>query len=317
MDNVAQLAKIEELRQTSGDMYAPTCAKYQSQFQRVTGRGKKYYDCGKPLMLLDCPNQSQGLLDGAEHTHKTVHRSCGRSECPICYKTWAKREGMRMATRHKLCEGAYHRDHQPLGFPKHIIFSPPQAWAVRLLNDDPVTAWGTLRKEAVHQAKLAGVRGGSVVFHAVRKDKATGEEYLSPHFHIIGYGWLMPSNEYHERSNGWVYSYIPGKRDVFATGSYELSHASILSNHHAVTYFGCMAYSKLKITVVDTRLELIRCQGCSAPLEVWLYDEEGILSDSLCKTKIYEKITEYEASIVGSDSGSHRARSDQSILDIL
>jgi len=128
--------------------------------------------------------------------------------------------------------------------PKHVIFSPPQNWAIR----KALTESGTrrLKKQMYALLHKIMVRAGSIVYHNKRATKRAKHEFflamkhedkyadghkgiwhwlkclsrldderythIGPHFHCILYGWLPKSNELYEstktiqtKGEGWVY----------------------------------------------------------------------------------------------------------------
>jgi len=46
---------------------------------------------------------------------------------------------------------------------------------------------------------------------------------VSPHFHILGYGWVHHVKENYE-SNGWIVKNLGIRNSVRATAHYQLSH---------------------------------------------------------------------------------------------
>jgi len=65
-----------------------------------------------------------------------------------------------------------------------------------------------------------------------------------PHFHLIGYGWVINTNKISKE--GWVIK-NKGIRDsstqVYNTVAYLLSHTGIAKGVHSVTWFGDLSYS--------------------------------------------------------------------------
>jgi hypothetical protein len=65
--------------------------------------------------------------------------------------------------------------------------------------------------------------------------------YISPHFYVLGYGWLIPSPEV-IKETGWVYKNKDAHpsnsknqsdwRSIFGTSFYALKHAGLCSIFH-------------------------------------------------------------------------------------
>ena len=180
---------------------------------------------------------------------KTFQRSCYRADCEICYKKWMARESNKATRRIKKYEklSAKH--------PKHIIISPP-SW----LHYKPKKE---VAKLAYRILKDIGCVGGTIIFHPFRYRRDNREWYYSPHFHVIGFGWIENTTENY-RKNGWVVKNKGFRDSSFATFYYQLSHAGIKKHNHALVWFGNLSYSKLKIEKEDTEYDI--CPYCNAKL---------------------------------------------------
>jgi len=185
--------------------------------------------------------QTKGCLNVLAHQHterkgkvfiKTYQKSCFRASCEVCYKKWMGRESNKATRRIEKYE-------KLSGEPaKHIIISVP-SW---LYNESVKT----LRKKAYVILKKVNCNGGTLIFHPFRYKKEIQRWYFSPHFHVIGFGWITRTEEiYHQ--NGWIVKNKGLRDSVFATFYYQLSHAGIKKGYHTLTWFGDLSYSKLKV----------------------------------------------------------------------
>jgi len=98
------------------------------------------------------------------------------------------------------------------------------------------------------------------------------EWHPSLHFHGLGFGWIVGSDVEFKRS-GWVVRNLGVRKSVFWTMQYILSHAGVFSDpslgdrfmkkrkFHVVTWFGGLAYSRLRVPKVGSFAE--RCPYCS------------------------------------------------------
>jgi len=206
-------------------------------------------DCGKWL--------TKGCLDVFAHKNteysgkvfiKTFQKSCYRADCEVCFKKWMARESNKATRRIEKYEKI---SKQPA---KHIVISVP-SW----LHYKPVKE---LRKESYRILKLVNCKGGTLIFHPFRYHKDTKSWYFSPHFHVIGFGWISNVEEIY-RKGGWIVKNKGVRDSVFATFYYQLSHAGVKKGVHTLTWFGDLSYSKLKI---EKELNLDVCPLCSAKL---------------------------------------------------
>ena len=195
---------------------------------------------------------------------KIYKRTCARAECPICYESWAGKEGGKIQDRLQRSR----KKSRPI----HLIVSPPVEFWIRHSFEE-------LRREAYRIAKKSGFKGGSCIFHPFRQNELTKEWYFSPHFHMIGFGWIQHTKEGYQE-HGWVVKNAGIRKTVGGTALYQLSHAGIHGSYHTVTWFGSLAYNKLKIPAQVPEKEC--CPICGEPLkDLWYFggqdlpEEEG------------------------------------------
>ena len=228
----------------------------------LPGHGESKSDCGTFFTMgcLEVGNHVQSRVDGVDVAgkiylkHKKV--SCGRSTCPICYESWASREAHRIDYR----ISQFKTRMKPI----HVTVSPSRCdWALSV---------GQMRKKAYVLARKVGFFGGSCIFHPFRQDDETKDWYFSPHFHLIGFGWIKNVGENY-RASGWVVKNVGVRDSVQATAFYQLSHCGVYygkARKHSVTWFGRLSYNKLR--VVPEKLENEVCPLCGGELRkvVWV-----------------------------------------------
>ena len=212
-----------------------------------------------------------GSVDGVKacNHHKEdyvfLYHRCFKPECPVCYKAWVNREAERVVERLKSAEKLYNGR---LGVIKHFVVSPPQEWAVKLMNDKD--GFKVLKAKCIKLLKKSGLFGGCVIFHSHRKDGLVW--FYSPHFHIVGYGCLINSDIFYEKSGGWIYKNKGVRKSVFGTVSYLLTHCGLGYNSdgvrvfHCVVWFGCLSYNKIVIESETKVLVPELCSKCKEPL---------------------------------------------------
>ena len=161
---------------------------------------------------------------------KTYQRSCYRASCELCWKKWLARESNKAT---KIIE---HFEKKSKKNVKHIIISVPK-WE-----------YGKDKKELAKSARRilneVGCLGGSMIYHPFRYDKEIKTWYYSPHFHILGFGWIESVTEAYQK-HGWIIKNKGSRDSTFATIYYMLSHAGIKKRNHSLVWFGDLSYSKL------------------------------------------------------------------------
>jgi len=108
-----------------------------------------------------------------------------------------------------------------------------------------------------------------LIYHPKRQNKYDGSWYYSPHFHVIGYGWIVDVRQNYICS-GYVVKNIGVRKTVEGTIFYQLSHCGIDGKHHAVTWFGCLGYGKLHVKYVEKEISV--CPICGERLHrlMWI-----------------------------------------------
>jgi hypothetical protein len=257
---------------TSRDWVSRSDFRYRS----LAGNGDFLSGCGK-WMVKGCLEDhsrfslTEGQLDlsGGVATDFDVveafKASCGRLACPVCYEKACAKEAIRIEHRTaQFCLKG--RNLKPI----HVVVSPSEA-------DLSVLLYPALRAKAYAMALKCGMIGGSMIVHPFRlyneddkledlKDgfshmSAPAAWYLSPHFHIIGYGWIHGTAENYAQS-GWIVKNVGIRESVRATAMYQLSHCGVSENFHSVTWFGALSYNKLKVKPVPEKDD--SCPVCAS-----------------------------------------------------
>jgi len=147
------------------------------------------------------------------------------------------------------------------------------------MNDILTLEYEDLRRRTYSISKESGFRGGSCIFHPFRENDLTKEWYFSPHFHLIGYGWIQGTKEGYAR-HGWIVKNVGLRKTVSGTALYQLSHAGIHEKYHTVTWFGTLSYNKLKVPRQLPSKET--CPICGERLRPLIYVGDLQLPEEVC-----------------------------------
>jgi hypothetical protein len=225
----------------------------------LPGHGEPYSDCGS-WRSKGCLNveehRQQGMLEdmAGKVFVKRYRRTCMRAECPTCYESWAGKEAGKIEYRLR----AAPKKRRPI----HLIVSPSMVDVCTLSFED-------LRRKSYVISKNSGFLGGSCIFHPYRENELTKEWYFSPHFHMIGFGWIEGTKEGYKK-HGWVVKNAGLRKTVAGTALYQLSHAGIHKKYRTVTWFGSMSYNKVRIPPPLEKKEL--CPICGQELrQLWYF----------------------------------------------
>lgn len=264
----------------------------------LPGHGSEPYDdCGdwRKGKILVCPDYQKHLLDPQRNQTKLLtleksdievewhKRNCRRPGCPVCYEKWAAAEASKIEHRLKYVQGflSNRRKYDII----HVVISPPEKV---YLNSSPEQ----LKKNALKVAKSRGLFGGIPIFHPWRRVCARcgchpvetsehfcpdcGSEffkwYVSPHYHILGFGWIKNTAELYQKDGWFVKKISDGdhERDIFKTALYQLSHCGISPTlkRVAVGFGVCSSAGKKAVIVPPKPKEKHVCTfpGCQKEL---------------------------------------------------
>ena len=110
---------------------------------------------------------------------------------------------------------------------------------------DQTKGYRKTRRKAIRIAKKAGMIGGALIFHPYRED-SKNYWYFSPHFHILGYGWIVQTATIYDKT-GWIVKNHRVRKSIGATAYYQLSHAGVKTRHHVISWFGALSTRALKV----------------------------------------------------------------------
>ncbi|BDQ30592.1 hypothetical protein NZNM25_07660 [Nitrosopumilus zosterae] len=227
----------------------------------------------------------KGCIHSEDHqTHdgkifiRRYQLSCFRPACKTCWEKWIGRQS-NVATR-KIERYSKKENISPI----HIVLS--------VSNWDYELDYKQMKQKARKILNEIKIRGGSIIFHPFRFNKKIRCWYFSPHFHVVGFGFIPKGSlvdAYHQ--NGWFVKYLGVRKSVFATFYYLLSHCGIRHRTRATTWFGDLSYSKLekeilpdfsKCPLCGRKLTEIYYKGWDPPIESNSFFEGFLDSEGWC-----------------------------------
>jgi len=161
--------------------------------------------------------------------------SCFRSACEYCWmEKWLARESRRATLRiEKFVKVIKQIDHKRFANPIHVIVSP--SWNDKFMRFD------LLKKKCREILANSGVKDGLLIYHPFKLDKKNMKWVSMPHFHVIGFGWLLDNNK-NMNKDGWVIKNKGVRESLHSTIYYQLSHAGVADHIHSITWFGELGY---------------------------------------------------------------------------
>ena len=236
----------------------------------LPGQKDKKSDCGV-WSYMGCLNKHKH--PNGEIFLKPFQKSCFRADCEKCCFKWLGRSASKSTKRMKLYEK------QSKKIAKHIIISVP-VW-------DYYKPKKELAVKAYQVLKEVKADSGLIIFHPFRYHKKTDMWYYSPHFHVLGFGWVENVVQTYNKY-GYVIKNLGKRETVFGTIYYQLSHCGIKKHNHALTYFGDCSYCKLILPKNEEELnkcpyceeyliELDYNKDCSSPPDPNIVTVEGLI----------------------------------------
>jgi len=200
----------------------------------------------------------KGCLNNNDHPMKKsfikgIMKKCAKSGCKLCYESWMNREGNSMTQRIEKWMGITKQNvsHVTVSFPQSMHYMYNERQLTKIL-------YKTLKK--------VGITGGYKILHTCRFDKKTWEPYISPHYHLLCFGWIKNTAEVYEKTGILVkkISTLYKSGEIFNTAKYQLSHCAVKHGRHAAVPFGSISYSKLKVE--KEPIESEQCPYCELEL---------------------------------------------------
>ncbi len=265
-------------------------------------------DCGQVYAILWCDTCSPDKKEWAGEKSK----SCTNRLCPECYAHWLHRQSEKLSDR-------LYQFRREVGYSgRHIVISPseedrfkPIKWLRQMcyqLSDE----LGIIASMVVlHLWRFRNLEGREVPWkfcslnpsaqsnidhiNSEYEKKATDRpspvdspipcrRFYWPHFHMIAWGWLMDSNDFHEISEGWIYKNLDDgskgrvtRQDFYRTVRYMLSHSAIKPRSMTYVYRGYLHYTKWDLVQEWTEDEIEKCPKCDSDLvQIHLKNDGGL-----------------------------------------
>jgi len=276
---------------------------------KLTGTEKKKDTCGI-WNTKGCSN-TWGHPENKVFVRRSK-RSCFRSCCEYCWlEKWLARESHRATQRienyievfkHLQFASSPNLQRKHLK-PIHVIVSP--SWKDKFMRFD------LLKEKARNLMEQAGIEGGLMIYHPFAFDKKSGKWVTRPHFHVVGFGWVVNTKKISD-SDGWVIKNKGLRDNLHSTIYYQLSHAGVSDEVHAITWFGSLGYrakyaSSFKVAEED---KSSFCDYCGIMLVDFGYFGEDKPPDyefvGLVDPKVWKPLETLEQAVVKKEALKHK-----------
>ncbi len=255
---IANVSRRQDFSKKNPAYHAIT-PKYQNAYGKWFDNGRPYGMVASGIPTQRCGSWkwfgcSVGAVVRAEGCEPSYYAeghpySCNRPACPACFFRWAFRLAMKSERRAV----------EYLELINRKVSKRHHFWLLHVVFEGTKN-----RSKVIAAAKAVGIKGGSLIFHPWRWDRFTSKWRLSPHWHVLGYGWIdgMKVREIYQKKRILIHAIKPSeKRSWFDTIKYELKHCESKQGHHALTYFGEMAYNKFATPPAETNDIVCPCHN--------------------------------------------------------
>lgn len=340
----------------------------------LPGRGEPGPFCGEWRYGVRCSNPNDPLAVMRGHVY-----SCHRPVCPECLYSAANQKALSIwrtfQGKSLVLTAEAEQAHRYIGKKKQIQFSysPDLLTPADLLDREKLRLINRELDRVLDAAFADGWYAGFLVFHAYRLQRVDGTfagegdlmessepvnlrdifkgltPVWGPHWHFVGYGYVMPAGEFAETFPEWRYKRIkeaklPGKnnqyaeRDVVATARYLLTHHAVFMDRlvvpkriglsgetttefsqHGQSYrwVGEFRPHKIAKQVLDSKLVPRLCEHCGAEMHIYPMDLDGHVCEDESLARVFrerlEKVVYYRVDRKAPDRG----RSQGVIVDEL
>ena len=299
--------------------YGPSTIELEETYLILPGHGTQKSNCGEVRFAIACSSEACRH----KHGYQLRTENCGRLTCPVCRDSAIARAAKRAVERIEGLTQAYEEEGQKLGPISHCQMSPPPESP--LFSPEALSSTEGLNRAHKEARKLlkryCRGYGGILIVHPWRQIHLDGSRcgrhdcqkkhtwVWSPHFHYLGVGWWIKSDEFY-RITGWTYSKFgygvkkrkgvdERQRSLYNTLHYELSHCGILTEGRqiydrdarlpvqgtielgqvgqVVPYVGLFSNSKGGYRVESKSYEAQPCPHCKADLHNFdvVQDDKG------------------------------------------
>lgn len=330
----------------------------------LPGRGEQGPACGEWRYGVKCSNPLDSLAQMRGHVY-----SCHRPVCPECLYSAAHQKATDIWKNYQgkslVLAAEAKSKHRSIGSKKHIMFSyaPDEFTPEDLLDKGFVRSLNKELDSVMIEAFQDGWFAGFVVFHSHRLQRPDGsfmaedelEKFDSsdninlremfegcvpvwgPHWHYVGYGYIMPVDEFSIKYPNWRYKRLKEKklegsnnlyreRDVLATARYLLTHHSIRmdrlvvpkrigltgetttefkQNHQNYRWVGEFRPHKIAKNVLDSMRVVKLCEHCQHEMHIYPMDLDGNVDMTQSRPMLerLEKVVYYRVDRNAPDRG--------------
>ena len=201
-------------------------------YEKTTNDGRYRSNCNTYRDSVTCESHKiKGL--------KVRFNHCNKLDCVSCFIHASSERARKINNKIFQLQREARKQGIKIGNVIHLVLSPKPEFILSQLKD--YQSVKRLRRKIFRMLKNAGIFAG-VMFtqlHSIKCKKCGNPEEncdckdkqlyraLNIHFHVLGYGYLINSEEFRKENKGWMYVNLGRRKDAYNTIFYILTRVSL------------------------------------------------------------------------------------------
>ncbi|MFX1392650.1 MAG: hypothetical protein ACFFAH_03665 [Promethearchaeota archaeon] len=259
--------------------------KYSSWILAGSGNFKLTKDDGRYRMSCNTYRNAYTCENHPIKSMKIGLNHCNKFDCETCYTYTASNRALRISETMEALKGEAKKENINIGRIKHIMLMPKKISLLLFINYDKFLKF---RRKVKKMLQECGIFAFAIFTHlwVLRCTNCGNEENickcqekdifweLNPHFHVIGFGYMLNNQEFRKKFNYWIYRKFPDRKnikDAYNTVFYVLTHCALWKKPDgnlkpAYKDYGYLEVKELVTTRKRIKYKVHTCRYCKNTL---------------------------------------------------
>ena len=268
--------KIKTHQKTEFEDYSNWIPAGSGNFERTESDGRYRSNCNTYRDTITCETHRIKSL-------KLVFNHCNKLDCETCFIHASSKRARSINEKILEFKAEAKKHGIKIGNIIHVVFSPKKSLALRKMGD--YNEFLEFRRDEIFtMLRECGIFAG-VIFTQLwsykclicgkEEDNCKCQEKelerkLNPHFHVLGYGYLISTEEFREQHEDWVYVNLGRRKDAYHTIFYILTNVALWRKADGKLKPAYQSFGYLKsseFVKVEEKIKFIndRCPTCKNP----------------------------------------------------
>ena len=270
------IKKIREVETRKDISYGNWILVGSGNYERIKDDGRYRENCNTYRETITCENHKISSL-------KPIFNHCKKLDCETCFMEASSERARSIASILDGFKTACKDVGIKIGRFIHIVLSPNDIEDGILLNFPKFLKF---RRKITKMMEQSGIFTGVIFTHIwTFRCKECGKidhncrckekmlvPRVKPHFHVLGYGYILNTSEFIERYPDWVIVNYGRRNNAYHTAFYSLTHGAIWRKVNgrlskAYSYFGFLQSKKCTPIERIIKYTKEKCVYCQQPLK--------------------------------------------------